>query len=165
MTYWQYDTDGVSTRACPGAQGALVADGAAGEWHAMDSASRTTAASSFSMRVLPHSEYRKLVGTELETLLPHLPNAARVLVIETPTGQVIGCWGLMPIYHAEGLWIHPAHRGRGRVALRLLEGMRALCRSLGVQTVATASVSEQVDRLVRHLGAVELPGRHFVFKV
>lgn len=165
MTYRQYETDGVSTRVSPGAQGALVADGATGDEQAAVSAARTTAANSFDIRILPSSEYRKLAGTELETLLPYLPNGVRVLAVETATGELVGCWALLPVYHAEGLWIAPAHRGRGRVALRLLEGMRTLCRALGVQTVATASVSEQVDRLVGHLGAVELPGRHFVFKV
>lgn len=116
-------------------------------------------------RLLAPEEYARLAGTELDAALPVLPEGARVLAVESATGDLVGCWALLPVYHAEGLWIAPAHRGRGRVALRLLEGMRALCRALGVQTVATASVSEQVDRLVGHLGAVELPGRHFVFKV
>lgn len=165
MTYRQKDCVGVSTRVSPGAHGLLVADGATGDEHAAVRMTTANTAKHFSIRILPSSEYRKLVGTELETLVPHFPNGTQVIAVETPDGTLVGCWALLPVYHAEGVWIHPDYRRGGRVGLRLLEGLRTLCRRLGVRTVATASVSDNVDRLIRHLHALELPGRHFVFKV
>jgi ribosomal protein S18 acetylase RimI-like enzyme len=118
----------------------------------------------FCTRILPVSEYPKLVGTELEPVAPYLPPDAHVVVVEQ-NDVIVGCWSLIPTYHVEGLWVHPEHRGRGRVGLRLLEAMRALARGLGIHTVATASLSEDVDHLLAHVGAVELPGKHFSMRM
>jgi N-acetylglutamate synthase-like GNAT family acetyltransferase len=115
-------------------------------------------------RILPVAEYAALAGTELETVAPYLPTEAQVVVVEQD-GQVVACWALIPVYHTEGLWVHPDHRKRGRVGLRLLEAMRSLTRGLGIRTVATASLSADVDALLQHVGAVELPGKHYVMRM
>lgn len=113
-------------------------------------------------RILPADEWARLTGTELETVYPHLsPSRADVLVIEEH-GQIVACWALLKVYHVEGVWIAPEHRKRGSVALRLLEGMRRLCRSLGVSQVVTSALSEDVQRLIVHLRGVRLPGDHYV---
>lgn len=116
-------------------------------------------------RILHTDDYGRLAGTELEAVAPYLPTDAQVLIVEAADGSLAGCWALIPTYHCEGLWIAPAHRGRGRVAMRLLEAMRSLTRGLGITSVATASLSEEVDRLLAHVGAVELPGKHFVMRM
>lgn len=109
-------------------------------------------------------EYARLQGTELEPVAPYLPSDAYVLVVEQGA-VIVACWALIPTHHVEGLWVHPDHRGKARVAFRLLEAMRVLTRSLGIRTVATASLSAEVDRLLQHVGAVELPGKHFAMRM
>ena len=116
-------------------------------------------------RVLPREEYGRLAGTELEAIVPYLPADAQVLVIEDADGAIVGCWSAFSLVHVEGCWIAPAHRGKGRVALNLLQGIRQIARRMGAQAVNTASVSSEVSALLRKLGAVQLEGDHFSLKV
>jgi hypothetical protein len=109
-------------------------------------------------RILPSAEWARLAGTELEGLADHIaPGAATVLVVEDG-GGLLACWSLVTILHAEGLWIHPAHRGRGGVARRLLAGMRKLVTERGASGVVTASMHPVVTQLLEHAGAVPVPG-------
>jgi hypothetical protein len=116
-------------------------------------------------RILPPEEWARLAGTEAEPLVSVLdPVETRVLVVEDGA-EVVGCWVLLRLVHAECVWIAPAHRTRGRVAAYLLSGMRAMARLWGARTVITASVSPDVDALIGKLGGQELPGRHFALPV
>ena len=114
-------------------------------------------------RILPREEWPALVGTELEAVWPHLPADAQVIVIEDQ-GAIVGCWALFHQLHAEGVWVHPAHRGKTTVARRLLMGLRATARRLGVRSVATAATTDDVRRMLATLG-VQLPGDHYVIPV
>jgi len=116
-------------------------------------------------RILPPEEWPRLAGTEAETIWPLLsPETARVLVIEQDA-EIVGCWLLYPLLHAECVWIAPAHRGRGAVARRLLALMRRVAQSLGWRTVITAACSDEVRRLLDHLGAVPIPGTHHAIPI
>jgi hypothetical protein len=112
-------------------------------------------------RELPRSEWSKLAGTELESVSQHLPDAARVLVVEED-GDVIGCWAFFPVIHAEGVYIAEAHRGKSAVARRLLKGMREIVCSMGAKAVCTAAETPDVEALIGGLGGVKLPGTHWV---
>jgi hypothetical protein len=118
----------------------------------------------YQTRLLPVEEWPRLVGTELETVWPHLdPSTAVVLVVEDESGQIVGCWSLFACLHAEGVWIAPDHRRRGVVAKRLLRGMQETARALGVTAVTTAAESSEIAALVtRHLRGQRLPGEMFV---
>lgn len=116
-------------------------------------------------RILDPSEWHRLAGTEAEPLVPHLqPMETRVLVVEDGS-EIVGAWVLLRLVHAECVWIAPSHRGRGRVAAKLLSGMRSLARLWGSKAVLTASASPDVDALIGKLGGVEVPGRHFALPV
>lgn len=116
-------------------------------------------------RILPPDEWPKLTGTEAETVWPLLnPAQAHVLVVEDGS-VIVGCWVLMPVLHAECLWIADAHRGKASVARRLWTGMRRLALSLGVSTVATAAISDDVRGLLDHVGAVKVPGDHYAMRM
>lgn len=115
----------------------------------------------FQSRILPRHEYYRLAGTEAESIWPALPHSATVLVIETQ-GEIVGCWTLAPVYHAECLWIAPAHRGKTSVARRLWALMRLTARSLGIRTVATAADSDHVRGLLAHVGAIKVPAESYV---
>lgn len=114
-------------------------------------------------RQLPPSEWNRLVGTELEASYQRLnPAWAVVLVVEDEAGAIVGCWALLTVRHVEGLWIHPDHRGRGRVAARLWTAMRRLVHASGGSAVMTAAVTSEVEALLQRKGATVLPGTHWV---
>jgi len=120
-------------------------------------------------RVLPRHEWPRLKGTELETLWPLLPQDADVLVVEED-GDIVGCWALYLLPHVEGVWVHPAHRGRGGVVRRLLSGMRTLVYALQRDTAVQTGALDTEDgavvaEMLKKLGAVELPGRHFAWRM
>lgn len=114
-------------------------------------------------RLLPPAEWDRLNGTELEAAWRYFdPHTTQVLVVEED-GQIVGCWAGVLVFHAEGVYVAPAHRGRIAVARHLLTGMRALAAEAGFRSIVTASVSPDVDQLLTTLGADLLPGRHYVF--
>lgn len=115
-------------------------------------------------RVLQANEWpEKLAGTELEAVWPHLdPDQTRVLVVEDESGTVIGTWALFPMYQVEGLYIDPAHRGKGAVAKRLMDHMAALTSIKGIRRVETGALTDQVRRFLARLGAEEVPGARYV---
>lgn len=115
-------------------------------------------------RVLPVAEYSRLAGTELEAVWPVLPDRAQVVVVEDED-QIIGCWALYPLWHAEAIWISPAHRKVGRVARRLLQAMWDLARGVGAKTVITGAVDDDVRDLIGRLGGFKVPGDSYVLTV
>lgn len=118
-------------------------------------------------RLLLRSEWARLEGTELAAVVAAAGDGddLRIVVVEDDAGALVGAWALFPVWHVEGLWVAAEHRGRGAVARRLLDGMRHLWRMVGARAVVTASCSEDVTQLLKHVGASALPGTHYVLKV
>jgi hypothetical protein len=118
----------------------------------------------YSARQLPPDEWPRLVGTEAERIRPHLPSGSRVLVVEDGPA-IVGCWILMPVVHAECLWIAAAHRGKASVARRLWTVMQRTAQAMGVPIVATAALTDDVRHLLEHVGATKVPGDHYALRV
>lgn len=120
----------------------------------------------YTTRVLPVEEWHKLHGTELELFAPHMDPARATVIVVEDGDQVVGCWALIQVLHAEGVWIAPAHRGRASVARRLVTTTLNAARLLGVQAVETAALTPEVERLLtKHLHATLLPGKHYTVAV
>lgn len=116
-------------------------------------------------RQLPKEEWvSKLVGTELESVASILPDTTRVVVVEDD-GAIVGCWAFFPVIHGEGLWIADSHRGRASVGRRLLTEMIKTVESMGASVINTAAMTREVQHLLTHIGAVELPGTHYALRV
>lgn len=114
-------------------------------------------------RILPAADWSLLEGTEMESLVPHLdPHTSRVIVVQDDDGTILGCWGGFPLWHGEGIYIAPDHRGKAGVARLLLEGMRQIAENSGYRSIVTASLNPDVDRMLEKLGAVPVPGTHYV---
>lgn len=112
-------------------------------------------------RMLPYAEWSRLVGTEAEEVWPHLdPLKSHVIVLEED-GQIIACHVLMQVLHAECLWVHPDHR-QPAVSRTLWNAVQTHARSLGATTLATAANDDRVMRLLAYVGAIKLPGEHYV---
>lgn len=114
-------------------------------------------------RILPRSEYARLVGTYLEPLKDALPPDADVIVVEDESGQIVACSSLFFRDHVEGTWIAEAHRGHAGTVRQLLEGIRQTARLRGTDRLLTASMDDAMTRLLNKLGAEPLPGQHFVW--
>lgn len=117
-------------------------------------------------KILPPADYARLNGTELETVWPNLnPHTAQVVVVEDDDGAILGCWAGFPLWHSEGVYIAPDHRGKAGVARMLLDMMKHVALENGYRSIVTASQDPTVDRLLEHLDATRLPGTHYVFPV
>jgi hypothetical protein len=119
----------------------------------------------YQTRMLPPEEWSRLKGTEAEPAIPHLdPANTRVVVVEDD-GQIVGCWVLVRVVHAEAVWIAPTHRTKFGVVRRLIAGMKTLARGWGAKGVVTAAVSDDVRRLIAKMGGAQLPGEAYVLPV
>lgn len=116
-------------------------------------------------RVLPPEEWPRLEGTEAGAVWRHFdPTRVTVLIVEQGDA-IVGCWVLMNVLHAECLWIAPEHRGRTAVARRLWTAMQRTARAAGVPAVATAALTDDVRRLLDHVGATKVPGDHYAMRI
>lgn len=113
-------------------------------------------------RILPQEEWPRLAGTEADTVWMQIPASACVVVVEDE-GELVGCHVLVPVLHAECLWIHPDYRKATSVARRLWAAVKqeATVR-FGAVGFQTAAVDDDVRGLLRHVGAVPIPGDHFM---
>lgn len=112
-------------------------------------------------RELPREEWGRLAGTELAALAATGLDTLTVLVVED-AGEIVGCWGLVPIFHAEGIWVAPTHRGRGTVARHLLRAMREAMRARHLQGVWTGAVLPAVAMMITKLGGRALPAMFYL---
>lgn len=118
-------------------------------------------------RVLPVEEWHRL-DEELDPILAELsPVKSRVCVVEDDKGEIVARWLLVPLLHAECIWIAPEKRKTGRVGLKLLDLMKRTARSLGFERVMTAAIDDDVVKLLAHprIGAQIVPGLPFVLPV
>jgi hypothetical protein len=115
-------------------------------------------------RLLPRDSWVRLIGTEAESVWPHLPEDSKVIVVED--GDVIvGCWVLIHSLHAECVWVSESYRPGGSVARRLWVTMHKIASSLGMKGIFTSAVDDRVRQLLEHHGAMKLPGDHFMIPV
>ena len=103
---------------------------------------------------LAHTEFRHVPWVTADEL--------QVVVVED-RGQIVGCWGLMPMLHLEGLWIDPAYRGKPSVAKRLLAATWREVTRHAVRWVMTGSTDDRIKRLLeRHMSAQKVPTESYV---
>jgi hypothetical protein len=108
-------------------------------------------------RELPRREWHRLPdGCELASLAATLPESVQIVVVEDADGRIVGAWSAMFVAHVEGVWIDEAHRARGAVARRLLQGMRSVLLNQGVSAALTGG-DQAIVELLEKLGAQPLP--------
>src|SRR3990167_9526559 len=116
-------------------------------------------------RVLPPEEWHRLVGTEVESIVPGLvPEHTQVLVVEQD-GAIVGTWAVLRLVHVECLWIAPAHRRKAGVAARLLRAMVQAAERWRTPSVWTGSMSPEVTSMIQRLGGIPIPGEHFAIPI
>jgi GNAT superfamily N-acetyltransferase len=117
-------------------------------------------------RLLPRDEWSRLDGTESRFLLVAPAGIDADVIVVEDQGAIVATWVVMRCDHAEGFWIHPAHRGKAAALRSLLAGLQEVAETRGVSTVLTAAVDDQVAEMLRRYGATEIPpARHFMLPV
>ena len=107
-------------------------------------------------RLLPREEWARLAGTQLETVVPILPDGAQVMVVEADE-EILACVALYPLWHLEGLEI------KNPAATRLLlDSIRTQTATL--PAVLSWAQNPVVGDFLTRLGAEPLPGEHYAWK-
>lgn len=116
-------------------------------------------------RLLPREEWDRLRCTELASVTELAATRGcevYVFVVEDTAGEIVGCWSLFQVWHAEAVWIAPEHRKKSGVARQLLSYAAQLAHALGITHAMTASRSDDVTRLLKRLHAQPLEGAHYL---
>ena len=116
-------------------------------------------------RILQPEEYHLLAGTELEQAIELLGPGKATVIAVFDGEQLVGCWSLIPTIHAEGLWVHPDHRGKSVVQRRLTVGLSAMAKHQGATVVLTTALDDRVEGLLKHIGAAKMPGSQYAVPV
>jgi len=117
------------------------------------------------VRELPVTEWSRLAQTDLGQSVPYLlPEKATILVVEEGD-EIIGCWAVLTIPHAEGVWIHPRYRGKTSVARRLWTAMQQTVERMGFTRVQTGACDPVIARLLERHGAVKLAMDSYILPV
>lgn len=112
-------------------------------------------------RLLPPSEWPRLVGTLLDPAWRTFSQSDKVIVVEDD-GQIVACTSLSQHWHLEGMWVHPSYRQRVSVGRRLIRTLRALFGALRIGEVVMMATNPRSAAMCRKMGeALELPGEHF----
>jgi hypothetical protein len=116
-------------------------------------------------RILPRDEWHRVEHTNAAGLWQQAPDSTCVIVVERG-GEIVGSDLLLPVLHAECLWVHPDHRGKTAVARRLWPAIQEVARDrFGVRSFAAVGVSKEMGQLLSHLNATRLRGENFLVPV
>jgi hypothetical protein len=107
-------------------------------------------------RVLPPNEWYRL-GLPSDQL-PADPSTAVIIVVEAPSGAIVGRWMAYNTVVLEGLFIDEAHRYRPGVAGQLLQAMVAELADRDVPMAMTLIQSAEVARLAERHGLTPIEG-------
>ena len=118
------------------------------------------------VRELPRADWDRLCpdNADLVSVLSRTRSSNVRVMIAEEGGAIIGCWALLSFLQLEGLWVHPAQRGRS-VGWRMLRLMKRWIRDLGATGAMTASIDPAIDGYLTRIGARPLPGRHYFLSV
>ena len=119
------------------------------------------------VRELPRAEFGKLAACD-----PFVPYAwklekirARVIDAETAeTGQIVACWAAFDAVHLDPLWIAAAYRRRPKLALQLLDAMRAVLAECGVSSALAIIADPTVAAMAERLGFEPIPGQLYLLR-
>ncbi len=129
-----------------------------------------TTAPPVTVRLLPPAEHARLLtapGPYQGMSAPPDPEHARVVVVETDDGRIVGSWTLHDTVHAEPLYLSEAIRGSAAIGRALLE---AVLEQLAVHGVQAAFVlidpeNTEVLGMAERLGFERLPGIPFALRL
>ena len=120
-----------------------------------------TMSSAYTTRLLPESEWGRLVGTEVESLLPGLDAKRTAVIAVEREGEIVGTCVLLLMAHVECLWIAPDYRKRASVLSRLISATRDVLTGWRSPCPLTAAISPEMVTMIEKLGGIPVPGSHF----
>lgn len=116
------------------------------------------------VRELPVEEWDKLRDLPFGT--NGLPNPAGAAVLVAEDGdEIVGVWCAGTFVVLEGLWVKEEYRKTTFTAAKLLVGMKALLRALGIPQVVTLVQTEYVKKLAEKAGFNKVDGEVMELKL
>ena len=121
-------------------------------------------ADGLTIRELPPDEWGRLSQTEGPFSGMALPvsETCRILIVETPEGQIVAHWPAFDAVHLDGLWKHPDYRHRPALDKVLLGAMVTLLQLIGVRYAYAIIHNEDLQtsgRMAEACGFVDQGGR------
>lgn len=117
----------------------------------------------YTLRELPPDEWHRLTqipgplaGRDLQP-----SDSARIIVVESPAGAIVGYWPAFAMVHLDLLYTDAEVRHHPKVQFALLGAMATMLQQLGVRSVcAVIADADQPDngRMAEKLGLQPLPG-------
>lgn len=109
-------------------------------------------------RVLPPEEWEKLRAFPFGSKGLPDPETSVVVVTETPAGEIVGIWAVIPAPMLDGLWVHHDYQRTSLAAGQLLRTMKAVLQEFGVTTAFTVIEDAAVAALAEKAGFTRTPG-------
>lgn len=123
-----------------------------------------TTAARTTPRVLPPEEWDRLLAFPFGTNGLPDPDTSVIVVTETPAGEIVGIWAVIPQPFLDGLWTHPDYR-HTLAAGQLLRTMRAVLQQFGVTTAFTIIEDPVVMALAVKAGFMRAPGDLWILQI
>lgn len=111
-------------------------------------------------RVLPTEEWDRVRDFGPFAQAGTLPDPlfAKIIVLETPDGEIVGCWEMTTLALLEGLYLREDWRGSHAAAKRLLLGMLELLDRYQIKTALTVIQDPKVMELAKTAGFTAMEG-------
>ncbi len=116
------------------------------------------------LRVLPQEEWNRLVDHPMLAGAT-LAEDTIITVAEDSTGQIIGLWLAMNVKHMEGFWIHPDHRKKSTLPVRLVNFMEGVLRKADIKGAVCWAEDSQVEEYLVRLGMEKMDVRTYLYRI
>lgn len=95
------------------------------------------------------------------------PEPSSLVILAEQDGEIVGSWCCVDIPHLEGFWIHPDHRKKSRLPVRIVHAMVDELKSHKLVEVLANVESRDAETAgyVQRLGMVQLPIDTYKFVV
>lgn len=116
-------------------------------------------------RLLPEEEWPRLITAGIEPFatygLPPRPESWRILVAEQD-GSILGC-SCLRTEVLNDWFLRPEARHSMTIGIKLWDATTALATELGLPNIHATILDPTTQKLARHLGLEEYPGRLFIW--
>jgi hypothetical protein len=115
---------------------------------------------SVTTRLLPPEQWDRLLGTDLEPLLPvfHVKRDHVDILVAEDDGQIVGHVALLSWIHVEGL-----ASTSPSALLKLSQAVTEYCEAMGITGVYSNALSPETERILTWKRGAKIPGTPYIW--
>ena len=118
------------------------------------------------IRQLPVEEWGRLEGhPEWNGFMPDPQTSIVVVAEDEEEGGIIGTWCMVLMPHMEGFWIHPDHRKKSTLPVRLFRGMEQVLRENNLNVVLSWADDDKIGEYIERLGGSPLTVKTYLHRI